>query len=163
MDLKLKDEITKILIEEPGLSISQIAKKTGNYYSYTHKLVSEMEDLELLNITKTKKGKRKITTCTVREDYKKKWVNDLKKFMKSLMKDAEIKAAFLMMYLFIAFQYTQKIILQPERALIMVEADTLLRNTVQETINNSIQLSAEIIILIITPLLFGIWIYRKRK
>jgi predicted transcriptional regulator len=43
MDLKLKDEVTKLLIEQPGLSIGELAKKTGNYYSYTHKLVSEME------------------------------------------------------------------------------------------------------------------------
>ena len=163
MDLKLKDEITKILIEEPGMSIGEIAKKTKNYYSYTHKLVSEMESLGLLNVTKTKKGKKEITKCVIKEDYKKQWVEDLKKFMKSLLKDAEIKAAFLMMYLFVAIQFVQKIIPQQEQMFAMAEMDAALRAPVQEAITSSIQLSAELIILIIIPLLFGVWLYRRRK
>lgn len=43
MDLKLKDEVTKLLIANPGVSISEIARRTRNYYSYTHKLLFRME------------------------------------------------------------------------------------------------------------------------
>jgi hypothetical protein len=163
MDLKLKDEITKILIETPGLSIGQIAKKTGNYYSYTHKLVSKMEKKGLLKIAKTKDGKKEITKCIVQEDYKKQWVEELKKFMKTLLKDAEIKAAFLMMYLFVAFQFVQKIIPTTQPQMLAAVSESLPRAPVQEAITNSIQLSAEIIILIAIPLLLLVWSYKRNQ
>ena len=56
MDLKLKDKITKLLIESPGISISELAKRTGNYYSYTHKLIKEMQEKGLIIIKKEKKA-----------------------------------------------------------------------------------------------------------
>lgn len=98
MDLKLKDEVTKTLIENPGLSISDIAKKTKNYYSYTHKLLSEMESKGLVNIKKNKDQ----TSCYLSSDYKKLWVSDVNRFIKSLLKDAEVKASILLTIILVA-------------------------------------------------------------
>jgi hypothetical protein len=162
MDLKLKDEITKMLIGEPGLSISQLAKRTGNYYSYTHKVVSEMESLGLIEIEKIRKGKREITICKVKEDYKQRWIMDLRKFMKALMKDAEVKAAFLLMYLFVAFTFVQKLLPAPRPEMLAMGADMSAR-AVQETISTGLQLGVETLLIIIIPLLLLVWLYRKKK
>ena len=169
MDLKLKDEITKLLIEEPGLSISQLAKRTKNYYSYTHKVVSEMEGLGLLTIEKIRKGKREITICRVKEDYKRVWVKDLRKFLKALMKDAEVKAAFLLMYLFVAITFVQKLLPAQQPEALMAGADMSAgvlesaREVVQGTVSNGLQFGVEALIVIIIPLLLLVWFYRKRK
>ena len=90
MDLKLKDEITKLLIANPGMSISELAKKTKNYYSYTHKLVSGMERQGLVRIEKSA-GSKEFTKCWVVDDYKREWINSLKTIIHSLNQDIEVR------------------------------------------------------------------------
>lgn len=160
MDLKLKDEITKLLIEEPGMSIGQIARKTRNYYSYTHKVISEMEALGLVSVEKARSGKREITLCKVREDYKKRWVQDLKKFLKPMMKDAEIKAAFLLMYLFVAYSLAQQFCEQPVLQAAALSAPESFRDV---SVQSTALAGPEPALLIIIPLLVGLWFVRRRK
>lgn len=107
MDLKLKDEITKLLVEEPGLSISELSKKTNNYYSYTHKVVSEMEERGELIIKHKEEGNKKITVCELNPDYKHDWISKVKRFIKSVSSDAEVKAAITLMYSFLLYIYVQ--------------------------------------------------------
>ncbi|MBN1923645.1 MAG: hypothetical protein JW791_02705 [Nanoarchaeota archaeon] len=157
MDLKLKDEITKILIETPGVSISELAKRTGNYYSYTHKIINDMKKDNLIIVKKTKKDKKTITLCELSDDYKNNWIMNLKKLLKSVTKDLEVKAAITIMYGYFIISY-----LRPKQ-------EGLLASSLIETSEVSItNLAAETnnivkIILLLIPLLLIMWFIRKKK
>jgi hypothetical protein len=154
MDLKLKDEITKLLIESPGMSISQLAKKTKNYYSYTHKILSEMEKQNLVTIKKIKKGNRPITICRLADEYKHAWVKDVNRFFRALIKDAEVKTAFLLMYGFLIFTLFNRAPAQGTLAM-AIEASDLLTAPAQP-------FNYGLIITIVIPVLLAVWFLRKR-
>ena len=128
MDLKLKDKIVKILIEKPNLSISSLSKEVDTDYSYVHRLVSQMETEGILIVRKRNKGKKEITSLEVSEKYKKEWARKLKIFIKSQLKDAEIKAAFLVLYVYLAittfFVKTEKPLLLKEATDVFMETAT---------------------------------------
>jgi len=165
MDLKLKDEITKLLIESPGISISKLAKKTGNYYSYTHKVVSEMEKEGLLEIEKAMEGKKEVTICRLKEEYKKEWVWSLKKIVMPLLKDVEVKAALAIMYLFLLFtsigKEEQPLIMAAGRDAVFAEAAPMAGTVVQSAAESSFGM--DVIIVLLVPLLMAVWYLRKRK
>jgi len=164
MDLKLKDEITKLLIENPGISVSEIAKKTKNYYSYTHKLLKEMEKQDLLNIKKIKKGKKELTVCNLNPEYKKDWVNGVKKFFKSMLKDAEVKAALLLSYGFILINQLNKF--EPKNDMLM---GAVFEDSLQSLEERAISVSlinfdwVQLGIIVIVPILLLIYFYKKNK
>jgi len=155
MNLKLKDEITKILIESPGMSISELAKKTKNYYSYTHKLLSEMKRQKLIQIDKVKKGKRTVTIVRLVDDYKHEWVMDVKRFFKSLLKDAEVKTAFLLMYVFILVSLFKPVTYGAREALLTAPS--------AEVSIAPVVIDFSLIIVISIPVLLLIWFIRKKK
>lgn len=155
MDLKLKDEVTKLLIETPGLSVSELAKKTNNYYSYTHKLLKQMEKNNLVNIKKKKKGKKVITYCELKPEYKQKWVNSFKRILKAVFKDAEVKASIILMYFFLLLNNQPN----PERMLSLAEETVI--NSGEQAITQSIDYKT--ILLIVIPILLIIWYVRKRR
>ena len=102
MDLKLKDKITKLLIEFPGLSVSEVAKQTKTHYSYVHKIIAEMEKNKQIVVERSIKGKKEITSCRISKNYKQTWAIQLRTFLSSQLKDAEIKASFMIMYIVLA-------------------------------------------------------------
>ncbi len=140
MNLKFKDEITRLLIEQPGISIGDIARKTKSYYSYTHKVITEMENEGLIKVEK----KMKTTTCYLAENYKDRWVRDFTKIIKSLMKNAEIKASFIVMYSFI----------------LLTTIKSSIQQTYVKTATVNPSLSYGLIILIIVTVLVLLWIYK---
>ncbi len=150
MDLKLKDKVTKLLIASPGISIAGVAKRTRNYYSYTHKLLSRMERDGLIHIEKVKRGNREITRCFIASDYKREWVSDLKRLLHSLSKDVEVKAAVAVMYLSIilllVFPQTPQVFAAPRPGA-----------------TPAVDFNWTWIILIIVPVLLVIHYFRKRK
>jgi hypothetical protein len=158
MDLKLKDELTKLLIESPGISISQLAKKTNNYYSYTHKILSEMEKHNLVVIEKTKKGNKTITICRLSDDYKHDWVMSAKKFFKALVKDAEVKTAFLLMYGFLIFTLFTQGPAQEQVFMAMETGDLVAAPAVVQTQ----PINFGLIIVMIIPVLIGVWFLRRK-
>lgn len=170
MDLKLKDEITKLLIEQPGMSISELAKRTKNYYSYTHKVVTEMEKQGLIKIEKTKKRKKKkeVTSCTLTLEYKKEWVGSLKRVVHSLLKDVEVKASFALMYAYVLIT-TLGGLAQPQMEKTFRGADLVAappQGVGPELAAAQTQLPAlgfAHLVLIIIPILLLIWLLRKKK
>ncbi len=156
MDVKLKDEITRILIANPGISIGDIAKKTGNYYSYTHKVISEMESLGLVEVTKATREGREATICRIKEDYKKKWLLDLKKFLKSMMKDAEVKAAFLVMYFFILVKYLQSGSSKAPSMLSAAAVSGIMTAAAQKPIT----FDTSVFVILLIPALIAMWALR---
>jgi len=156
MNLRLKDEVTKILIEHPGMSISELAKKTKNYYSYTHKLLSEMQRQKLVQIEKVKKGKRTVTIVRLVDDYKHEWVMDVKRFFKSLLNDAEVKTAFMLMYAFILVSMFKPVTYGAREALLAAPSAGV--DVIPE-----LSIDFSLIIVIIIPVLLLIWFLRKRK
>jgi hypothetical protein len=158
MDLKLKDEVTKLLIEQPGLSIGDLAKKTGNYYSYTHKLVSEMERSKLLNVERKVLNGKESTACRLNSDYKKRWVSDVNTLLKSLFKDAEVKSSIILTIVLAIIniapnmQYRETGLLQAASQTIEASAEAPASNA---------QLISTIIIIAVAGLLIT-WLVRKR-
>lgn len=148
MDLKLKDEITKLLIEEPGMSISELAKRTDNYYSYTHKLVSEMEKQGLLLIDKEQHGKRTFTKVRLSDGYKQEWMTDVKRFFKALFKNVELKTAFLLMYGFILIN--------------LFTSNVSSRMLAVESVAPPQPINFGFLIVIIIPVLLIIWFLRNK-
>ena len=160
MDLKLKDEITKLLIANPGMSISELAKKTKNYYSYTHKLVSGMERQGLVRIEKSA-GSKEFTKCWVVDDYKSEWINSLKTIIHSLNQDIEVKAALLLLYMFALTS-----VLSSDASNVSNES-VLLATAVQSDLAfRSVDASLPLLdwgllVVILVPLFLVIWFIRK--
>ncbi|MFA5406257.1 MAG: hypothetical protein WC307_02780 [Candidatus Nanoarchaeia archaeon] len=152
MELKLKDEITRILIESPGSSVSSIAKQTKNYYSYTHKLLSKMEREGLIKIERDANN----TKCFINNDYKKEWLADLKRVINSLSKDVEVKAAVAIMYVTILILVISPMFTATEQRLMAFEIGTDYNTPV-------IEFNWAWIILIIIPLLLIINYLRVKK
>ena len=155
MDLKLKDEITKLLIQSPGLSIGEIAKKTGNYYSYTHKIIASMEKKGLLFIEK----KGNLTKIFLDKDYKFKWANEIKNLFDALKKDAEITASIILSLLFLALNIND-INLQRSNDYLMATAESF-DTIAPQSVSRELPRDYSIIFLILIPVLLIIWIIRN--
>jgi DNA-binding MarR family transcriptional regulator len=108
MDLKLKDKITELVIKNPGISISEVAKLTGNYYSYIHKVIAKMEKENFIEIKKINNGNKFVTKIYANENYKKKWAEELKEFAESVLDNIEIKISLILMYGIIAYNYLKE-------------------------------------------------------
>lgn len=158
MNLKLKDEITKILIEKPGSSISEIAKKTKNYYSYTHKLISLMEKQDLIRIEKSTQKNKEITKCYIKEEYKHEWIAQLKKIIYSLKNDIEIKTALALMYILILVNVTP----QNNQTLLTASYDTQIETTIARNATINPEINWNLIVIIIVTALIIIKMIRKR-
>lgn len=158
MDLKLKDEITKLLIAAPGMSISELAKKTGNYYSYTHKLISGMERQGLIRVEKSS-GSKEFTKCWVASDYKSEWIKSLKTIIHSLKQDIEVKAALLILYIFALSNVLAPDVNSSQSVLLAsaVESDLAVKSVSAPLPS----LDWGLIVIILVPLLLVIWFIRK--
>ncbi|PIN99849.1 hypothetical protein COT72_04660 [archaeon CG10_big_fil_rev_8_21_14_0_10_43_11] len=170
MDLKLKDELTKALIETPGLSISELAKKTGNYYSYTHKVITEMSAKGLISIKKRDKNGKDVTVCYVNDAYKKEWVGRVRTFLRAILKDGEIKAAFFIMYAFIMLNIAKDYLLQqaPHGTALFSRATAESADSALQTIAATStpvfsSISIAVIILLSASALLVVWLYRTRR
>jgi hypothetical protein len=156
MDLKLKDEITKLLIQNPGLSIGEIAKKTGNYYSYTHKIIASMEKKGLVFIEK----KGNSTKIFLDKDYKFKWANEIKNLFDSLKKDAEITASIILSLLFLALNINNA---NSQRSSSLMVASESFDLAASQGISQKLPKDYSIILLILIPLLLIIWFIKKNR
>ncbi len=156
MDLKLKDEITKLLIQNPGLSIGEIAKKTGNYYSYTHKIIASMEKKGLVFIEK----KGNSTKIFLDKDYKFKWANEIKNLFDSLKKDAEITASIILSLLFLALNINNA---NSQRSSSLMVASESFDLAASQGISQELPKDYSIILLILIPLLLIIWFIKKNR
>lgn len=105
MELKLKDKIIQILIKNQKMSINEISKETNTYYSYIHKLIKSMEKEGILHIKKFKIKNKQITQVILDENYKNKWINDLKKLLKNLVKNAEVKISIILLCFSFFYNY----------------------------------------------------------
>lgn len=158
MDLKLKDEITKLLIQNPGLSIGEIAKKTGNYYSYTHKIIASMEKKGLVFIEK----KGNSTKIFLDKDYKFKWANEIKNLFDSLKKDAEITASIILSLLFLALNINNANFQRSSSLMVASESfDESFDLAASQGISWEPPKDYSIILLILIPLLLIMWFIRK--
>ncbi|HDR53264.1 MAG TPA: hypothetical protein ENN60_01130 [archaeon] len=172
MDLKLKDELTRMLIERPGLSISELARQTNTDYSYVHKVVAEMEAEGRLMVEKRKHGRKAVTNCRVSPRYKQAWVAKLRRFVGSQLKDAEIKAAFVLMYVvllgvalrplgFFGAPETLLAMKAPEGDLIASVGEDLF--AVARMGSSPVMLDWLILtVVLVVPLLVGVWAFRRR-
>lgn len=157
MDLKLKDEITKILIAKPGMSIGELAKKTNNYYSYTHKLISNMEHQGLVKVEKITVGNKETTKCWIADDYKSKWINSLKIIINSLSQDLEVKAALAILYVFALINVLKPLVSEPVlMAGAVIESDAVFQ------VVTPVSFDWGLIVLVLVPLFLVIWFIRKK-
>ncbi|MDD4353293.1 MAG: winged helix-turn-helix transcriptional regulator [Candidatus Nanoarchaeia archaeon] len=161
MNLKLKDEIIKMLIENQKMSINEISKKTGNYYSYVHKLISLMEKEGKIFVKKFKIKNKIVTEVFLNENYKNEWINDLKKMLKSALKNAEIKISLILMYALLANNYLNKET-NVKSASLADLSQGIASDSLRE-INPEIVIDYYLIALILIPLLIAFWVIRKMK
>jgi len=160
MDLKLKDEITKLLIATPGMSISELAKKTKNYYSYTHKLVSNMERQGLVRVEKSS-GSKEFTKCWVADDYKSEWINSLKTIIHSLKQDIEVKAALAILYIFALSSVLTPVVNERQSVLLASAVESSADFAVKSVSAPLPSLDWGLIVIILVPMFLLIWFIRK--
>jgi hypothetical protein len=169
MDLKLKDKIILLLIENPGMSIIEVSKNTNNYYSYIHKLITNMEKSGEVHINKIKENNKIITKVFLNEEYKNNWIFNFKKIMKSILKNIEIKISFILMYFALNYNYFNNYFNKRNTfASASYDQVILTEKLIVDDVNSTsvapnLNIDFYLILLIIIPLLIIIWYLRKNK